>query len=130
MANNNQNNNNNDNGSDTQVRTSFGSWVVRLIIFAVILGIASFLTPGFSINGLWSFLLAALVITILDYFVESLMGVESTPLGKGIKGFIIAAIILYLTQFIVPNMRVSIVGALIAAVVIGIIDAIFPGRLM
>ncbi|EEH98798.1 phage holin family protein [Clostridium tertium] len=105
-------------------------WIGRLILVAVILGITSFFTPGFSINGLWSYLLAAVVITVLDYLVETFMGVDASPFGKGVKGFVIAAVILYLAQFLVPNMRVSIFGALIAALVIGVLDAIFPSRVM
>lgn len=110
-------------------KSIFG-WLGRLVLTAVILGITSFFTPGFSINGLWSFLLAALVISVLDYLVESFMGVDASPFGKGIKGFVIAAVILYITQFLVPNMSVSIFGALLAAIAIGIIDAIMPGRAM
>lgn len=109
---------------------SFWGWILRLVLVAVVLGITSFFTPGFTINGLWSFLLAALVITILDYFAESLMGIDASPIGKGLKGFVIAAVIIYLAQFLVPNMRVSIIGALLAAIVIGIIDAFIPGRVM
>ena len=105
-------------------------WLGRLALTAVILAIASFFTPGFSINGLWSFLLAALVISVLDYLVESFMGVDASPFGRGIKGFVIAAVILYLTQFLVPNMSVSIFGALLAALAIGIVDAVMPGRAM
>jgi Mycobacterial 4 TMS phage holin, superfamily IV len=105
-------------------------WIGRLIIVAIVLGLTSFLTPGFSINGLWSYLLAAVVITVLDYLVESFMGVDASPFGKGVKGFVIAAIILYVAQFLVPNMRVSIWGAIIAALVIGVLDAIFPKRVM
>ncbi|MDZ5038568.1 phage holin family protein, partial [Clostridium perfringens] len=96
-------------------------WIGRLIIVAIVLGLTSFLTPGFSINGLWSYLLAAVVITVLDYLVESFMGVDASPFGKGVKGFVIAAIILYVAQFLVPNMRVSIWGAIIAALVIGVL---------
>lgn len=107
-----------------------GSWIGRLLLTMVILGITSFLTPGFSINGLWSFLLAAIVITVLDYLVESFMGIDASSFGRGIKGFIIAAVILYLTQFLIPNMSVSIMGAILAAIVIGIIDAVMPGRAM
>ena len=110
-------------------KSIFG-WLGRLVLTAVILGIVSFLTPGFSINGLWSFLLAALVISVLDYLVESFMGVDASPFGRGIKGFVIAAVILYLTQFLVPNMSVSIFGALLAALAIGIVDAVMPGRAM
>lgn len=105
-------------------------WIGRLIAVAVILAITSFLTPGFTIVGLWSFLLAAVVIIVIDYLVESFMGVDASPFGKGLKGFIIAAIIIYLTQFLVPNMRVSIIGSILAAIVIGILDAVFPGRAM
>ena len=105
-------------------------WAGRLILVAIILGIPSFLTPGFSIYGLWSYLIAAVVITALDYFVEAFMGVDASPFGKGIKGFIIAAVIIYVAQFLVPNMRVSLLGAILAALVIGVIDAIFPSRAM
>lgn len=102
----------------------------RLILVAIILGITSFLTPGFSIYGLWSFLIAAVVITGLDYLVEAMMGVDASPFGKGIKGFVIAAVIIYVAQFVVPNMRVSLIGAVLAALVIGVLDAVFPARAM
>ncbi|KMT21615.1 phage holin family protein [Clostridium cylindrosporum] len=109
---------------------SFVGWIIRLVLFAIVLGITSFLTPGFSIHGLWSFLLAALVISVLDHLAESLMGVDASPIGRGIKGFLIAAVILYLTQFLVPNMSVSLLGAILAAIVIGILDILLPGRVM
>lgn len=105
-------------------------WVGRLILVAIILGITSFLTPGFTIYGLWSYLIAALVITGIDYLVEAFMGVDASPFGKGVKGFIIAAVIIYFAQFLVPNMRVSIIGAILAALVIGVLDAVFPSRAM
>lgn len=105
-------------------------WIGRLILVAIILGITSFFTPGFSIHGMWSYLIAAVVITALDYLVESFMGVDASPFGKGIKGFIIAAVIIYVAQFLVPTMRVSIIGAILAALVIGVLDAIFPTRAM
>jgi len=101
-----------------------------MIITAVILGIVSFLTPGFSIRGLWSYLIAAVVISVLDYLVERVMKIDASPFGKGIKGFLISAVILYAAQFIVPNMAVTIWGALIGSLVIGIVDAIFPSRVM
>lgn len=105
-------------------------WIGRFVLVAIILMITSFLTPGFTIRGIWSFLIAAVVISVLDYLVEMLMGIDASPFGKGIKGFIIAAIIIYLAQFLVPNMGVSIIGAILAAIVIGVLDAIFPARAM
>lgn len=109
---------------------TFLRWIGRLLLVAVVLVITSYLTPGFSIHGMWSFLIAALVISILDFLIESLMKVDASPFGKGIKGFVVSVIIIYVTQFFVPAMRVSIIGAILAAIVIGIIDAIIPGRAM
>ena len=87
---------------DVGGKSIFG-WLGRLVLTAVILAITSFFTPGFSINGLWSFILAAIVISVIDYLVESFMGVDASPFGKGIKGFVIAAVIIYLAQFLVPE---------------------------
>lgn len=119
---------NNDNKGENG--SSFLRWIGRLLLVAVILMITSFFTPGFTIYGTWSFLLAAVVISGLDYLIELVMGVDASPFGKGIKGFVVAAIIIYFAQFLVPNMGVSIIGAILAAVVIGILDAIFPVRAM
>ena len=105
-------------------------WVVKTIIIAAILAVVSFLTPGFSIQGLWSYLLAAVVISALDYFVEKTMGVDASPFERGFKGFVLAAVIIYISQFIVPNMTVTLLGASLGALVIGIIDAILPVRIM
>ncbi|CAB1245391.1 phage holin family protein [Clostridium sp. MT-14] len=111
-------------------KSTVGSYILRFILTLIVLAITSFLTPGFRIVGLWSYLGAAVVISIIDYLVERFMRVDASPFGKGLKGFVIAAIILYITQFLVPNMRVSILGAILAAVVIGILDAVIPGRVM
>ncbi|ENK1243308.1 phage holin family protein [Clostridium sp. FAM 1755] len=109
-----------------------GIWgyIIRLIVSMIVLSVTAFLTPGFAITGFWAVLLAAVIISAIDYAVEKFMGVDASPFGKGLKGFVISAIIIYLTQFLVPTMRVSIIGAIIAALVIGIIDAIIPGRFM
>ena len=69
-----------------------------------------------------------MVISGLDYLAELLMWVDASPFGKGIKGFIIAAIIIYLAQFLIPGMGVTMIGALLVAVAIGILDSIFPAR--
>ncbi len=114
----------------TEERSSVFGYIIRFILISIILGITSALTPGFTIVGLWSFILAAVVITLIDSLVEKSMGVDASPFGKGVKGFLIAAIILYITQFLVPNMSVSILGAILAALVIGILDAVIPGRAM
>lgn len=109
---------------------SIGELLIRLLVTAIVVGIAAFLTPGFSIDGLWSLLLAAVVIAVLDYLIQRFTGVNATPFGRGITGFIVSAIILYATRFIVPGFQISVWGAIIGALVIGIVDMIIPGRAM
>ncbi|MCR3761249.1 phage holin family protein [Clostridium felsineum] len=130
MSDNNDNREQHEDVRTTNNNNNLMRWVGRLALFAIILAITSFLTPGFSIRGFWTFIVASVVITALDYLVESFMKVDASPFGKGFKGFIISAIIIYVAQYLVPNMHASIIGALLAALVIGVIDAIIPTRAM
>ena len=109
---------------------TFLRWLGKMVVVAIVLVVVSLLTPGFSIRGLWSFLIAAVVISVLDFLAEKLMGTDVSPFGKGLAGFLISAVIIYVTQFFVPNMSVSIIGAVIGALVIGILDAVIPSNIM
>ncbi|MCY6482894.1 phage holin family protein [Clostridium aestuarii] len=119
-----------DEKNEKRYRSGASQYIIRFVLVSIILTVTSFLTPGFSIIGLWPILMAAIVITALDYLVEKIMKIDASPFGKGLKGFVIAALILYITQFIVPNMRVSVIGAFLAALVIGVLDVVFPNRVM
>ncbi len=105
-------------------------WFGRLILTVIVLSIISLLTPGFSINGLWWYIIAAIIISLFDYFAETFMGVGASPFAKGIKGFFIAAVIIYLSQLIIEAMSVTIIGAILAALAIGIFDVLLPIRVV
>lgn len=107
---------------------SIGEMLLRVLITSIVVAIAAYFTPGFTIYGIWSLLLAAVVIGVLDYLIQRFTGIDASPFGRGVTGFLVAAIILYVTKFIVPGFNISIWGAIIGALVIGIIDAIIPGR--
>lgn len=125
---------NNDNNNRTRDKDnkniSIGEIILRIVITAIVVGVAAFLTPGFAVSSMWSLLLAAVVIALLDYFIQKIAGIDASPFGRGITGFIVSAIILYVTKFIVPGFNISVWGAIIGALVIGIIDVIIPGRAM
>jgi len=57
-----------------------------------------------------------------------LVGVNASPCRRGIVGFIMAAVIIYVTQFFVAGFEVTIWGAIIGALVYGIVDAVIPGK--
>lgn len=104
--------------------------IIRFLVSALVLMLVSWLLPGISVNGFTGALLAAIVIAVLGYIAESLMGKKVSPYGRGIIGFISAAVVIYLAQYIIPNyLSVSLVGSLLAALVIGIVDAFVPTAL-
>ena len=105
-----------------------GHMLVRMLVSAVVLAITAFFTPGFTIDNIWTLIIAAVVIGAIDYLIQRFTGFDASPFGRGISGFLVSAAIIYVTRYIVPGFNVGIIGALIAAAIIGIIDAIIPGR--
>jgi putative membrane protein len=103
--------------------------IVRFIVSALVLMLVSFLLPGFAALTFGQALIAAVIIAVLGYIVESLFGKRVSPQNRGIVGFLTAAVVIYISQFIVPGMSISILGALLAAVVIGVIDLFVPTEL-
>ena len=102
--------------------------IIRFIVSALVLMLVSFILPGFKIAGFMGALIAAIVIAILG-FIASLLGNNVSPQSRGIVGFITAAVVIYFAQFLVPAMSVTWWGALLASVVIGVIDAFVPTEL-
>jgi putative membrane protein len=103
--------------------------VVRFIVSALVLLAVGYIVPGFSMAGFFNALLAAIVIAILGYVIESLFGEKISPQSRGIVGFLTSAVVIYLTQFVIEGLSVSIIGALLAAFVIGLVDAFVPTEL-
>lgn len=102
--------------------------IVRFVVSALVLIVVSWLSPGFVVKGgIVGALIAAAVIAVLGYAAEALLGDRISPQSRGIVGFITAAVIIYIAQFIIPGLLdVSLIGALISAFIIGLIDAVVP----
>lgn len=99
---------------------------VRFVVSALVLMFVGFILPGFSTMTFFNALLAAVVIAAIGWVIESTMGKGVSPFGRGLVGFIVSAVVIWATQFVVPGLNVSILGALLAAFVIGIIDLFIP----
>ncbi|PZD95086.1 phage holin family protein [Paenibacillus sambharensis] len=100
--------------------------VIRFIVAALVLMIVGFLVPGFSVGGFWSALFLAVVIALLGWVIEGIFGKRVTPFGRGIVGFLASAVVIWVAQFIVGDVRVTMVGAILAALAVGIIDLFIP----
>ncbi|CAM3832530.1 phage holin family protein [Cohnella lubricantis] len=100
--------------------------VVRFIVSAIVIWIVGYIVPNFSVGGFWSALLLALVIAVLGWIIEGIFGKRVSPFGRGIVGFLASAAVIWIAQFVVGNVHATILGALLAALVIGIIDLFIP----
>ena len=101
--------------------------LIRFLVSAIVLLVVSWLIPGFSVAGFTGAVVAAIVIALLGWVVEKLLGDKVTPRSRGLVGFISAAVVIYLAQYIVPgSISASVLGALLASLVIGLIDIFIP----
>jgi putative membrane protein len=105
---------------------TFLGHVVRFIVAALVLMLVGFIVPQFSVGGFWSALLLALVIAALGWIIEGVFGKKVTPFGRGIVGFLASAAVIWVAQFIVGGVTVTLLGAILAALVIGLIDLFIP----
>jgi putative membrane protein len=103
--------------------------IARFIVSALVLMLVSFLLPGFATLGFGAAIIAAIVIAVLGFIAESIFGKKVSPQNRGIIGFLVSAAVIYLAQFLVPAMEVTIIGAALAALVIGVIDVFVPTEL-
>lgn len=101
--------------------------IVRFIVSAIVLLVTSWIVPGFFVNGFTGAIIAALVIALLGYAAEAIFGEQITGTRRGVVGFLISAAVIWLSQLLVPGyMSANIIGALLAALVIGVADAVVP----
>lgn len=100
--------------------------LIRFIVSALVLLFVGWLVPNFSVGGFGSALLLAVVIALIGWIIEAAFGAKVTPFGRGIVGFLTSALVIWLAQFVISDVTVTIIGALLAALVIGIIDLFTP----
>jgi putative membrane protein len=100
--------------------------VVRFIVAALVLIVTDWFVPGFDVGGFWSALFLAVVIAVVAWIIEGIFGRKINPFGRGIVGFITSALVIWLGQFIVGDVEATVIGAILAALVIGIIDLFIP----
>ena len=106
----------------------FTGVITRFITSAIILAVTAFFTPGFEIASFWTLIVASVVLTLIDYLVNTIVGNNVGVFGNGITSFIVSAIVLYVTQFFVAGYTISWMAAIIGALIYGVIDYFIPGN--
>lgn len=101
--------------------------LIRIILSAICIMITSFFTPGMSVmGGLGTAIVAGIVMGGLNWLLINYTDLEASPSGRGFTGFILAAIIIYLTGKFVSGFHVSLFGAIIGALILGVVNALIP----
>ena len=120
---------NNDIRTNSSARpNTFGQVILRFVTSAIILAITAFFTPGFAINNIWALALAAVVLTVIDYLLATFTGLHASAFGKGFVGFVLAAVVLYVTKFFVAGYSISWIAARIGALIYGVVDYFIPDQ--
>ena len=93
-------------------------FLVRLIVNAAALWVASRLVPGFVITGLTPLILAALVLGLINAIVRPVLVVLTLPLTLvtlGLFLFVLNAFCLWLTSRLVPGFELQTFGSALFA---------------
>lgn len=120
-------NNNMENSQSNNALNTVWQFLGRLITAGIVLAITAFFTPGFEIRNLGSLVIATLVLTFIDFLISKFTGLKASPFGKGFVGFVLSAVILYVTQYFVAGYIISWMAAIIGALIYGIVDYFLPG---
>lgn len=103
--------------------------IIRFIVSALVLMLVDLIVPGFRVAGFWSALWAAVLIAALGWLAERVFGRGASPQARGLVGFISAAVVIWLVGLVTPGFSVNILGALLGAFIIGLVDAFVPTEL-
>jgi putative membrane protein len=104
-------------------------FVIRWASNVAALFVASWLLSGVTYgNEWWSLLIAALVFTLVNTFIKPVLAILSIPfivITLGIFYFLINILMLYLTDWIVPDFEIKTFGAgALAAIIVSIVNMV------
>jgi putative membrane protein len=100
--------------------------VIRLLINVLALIIVEYLVPGFYLANIWSAIVAAVVIGIVNTLIKPLIQFIALPLSImtfGIAAFLINVSLLLIVSKIVPGFLISsFTTAIIASLVLSLVS--------
>lgn len=113
--------------NNTNNKINIGGLIARLLVSMIVVGLTNFLVPGMSNKGgLGNLALIAIAIAVIEHLLATFLGLSKA--GRGASGFLVMALILYLSGQIISGYKVTIIGALIGGIVYGLVSSIIPGE--
>lgn len=104
-------------------------FLVNMIISAIAVAISAFLIPGIQVDGIWSAILVAVVMSLLNRIVKPVLTLLTLPLSVltlGLSYLAINVLLIYMASWIIsPGFEVSgIFSALIFSIVLSLVNGI------
>ena len=107
-------------------------FLIHWLVAALAIIISAYLLPGISVNGLFTALVTALVLGLLNAFIRPILLILTLPINilmLGLFTFIINALMIELAAVIVPGFQVRGFGwALLFSLVLALITSVL-GRM-
>ena len=100
--------------------------VVRLAVNVLALFVVATIIPGFIISDLWSAVVAAIVIGVVNTFIRPIIQLVALPISLltfGVFAFLINVLLLWMVSFVVPGFEIqSFLTAIIASVALALVS--------
>lgn len=100
--------------------------IIRLAINVFALFVVEYLVPGFHLAGLWTAVVAAVVIGVVNTFIKPILQLVALPISIltfGIAAFLINVLLLWGTSMLVPGFTIaSFTTAIIASIVLSLVS--------
>lgn len=104
------------------------SWVIRWLINAIALLVTATILPGIQVRGVFTALLAAAVMGIVNAFVRPIFLILTLPLNfltLGLFTFVLNGLMLILAAVFVPGFTVSgLMSAIGGALILGLVSSL------
>ena len=103
--------------------------IIRILISAVAVYVASLFIPGISVTGgPTTYLIVAVVLGLLNAFVKPILTVLTIPITVitlGLFLLVINVLMVYLADYLIPNFGVSgFIAALLFSLVVSLVTAL------
>lgn len=100
--------------------------IFKLAINVFALFVVAYLVPGFVLDNLWSALVTAVIIGVVNTFIKPVLHLIALPISiltLGIAAFLINVSLLYLISFFVPGFTIeSFLTAIIASILLSFVS--------
>ncbi|MCH7641264.1 phage holin family protein [Patescibacteria group bacterium] len=101
-------------------------FLIKLAVNIFALLIVAYLVPGFYFADLWTTVVAAVVIGVVNTFIKPVLQIVALPISIitfGIAAILINVVLLWGVSFVVPGFEIeSFMAAVIASIVLSLVS--------